>query len=377
MTITPAIELTQALISRQSITPDDAGCQTLIADRLSKHGCQIEHWRFADVDNVWITHGAKQPLLLLLGHTDVVTPGPIDQWSSDPFTPTIRDDYLFGRGAADMKTGVAAMVVALEEFISQQPDHPGTVALLLTSNEEGDATNGTRKVIERLTQHNVQINYCLVGEASCQAMLGDTIKIGRRGTLNGDLTIIGKQGHIAYPQYANNPIHAAMPALTELASMAWDQGDEHFDPTSLQISNIHAGNGSTNVIPGELHIQFNFRYCPIQTATQLQTKVETVLKKHDLNYKMDWHHSGEAFYTPSSPLTDATIAACQDLTGQTPTLSTRGGTSDGRFVAPTGADVIELGPVNKTIHQIDECVKLADIETLKNIYLRVLQTMLK
>lgn len=370
------LQLTQDLIARPSVTPEDAGCQELLIEYLEPTGFHIERLPFGDVTNLWARHGNSGPLLCLIGHTDVVPPGPLEEWTSDPYKPEIRNGYLYGRGAADMKAAIAAMTIACQRFVKENPDHPGSVALLITSDEEGVAVNGTVKVAEHLQQNQVNIDYCLVCEPSCVSQFGDTIKIGRRGSLHGHLKVHGKQGHIAYPQIADNPIHRAAAAIAELVNVEWDKGNEHFPPTSFQISNYNAGTGADNIIPGVAHIDFNFRYCPISTEQALRHGVEQILDKHKLRYDLQWTSGGAPFYTEGGRLLDATVTAVRDVIGIEPELATTGGTSDGRFIAPLGADVIELGPVNETIHQIDECVKVDDLETLVTAYENIIKQVL-
>jgi succinyl-diaminopimelate desuccinylase len=370
------LDLAKQLISIASLTPNDAGCQTIISDYLQKLDFKIEKLKFGDVDNIWARRGNAEPLFVFIGHTDVVPPGPLEKWTSPPFQPEVRQGMLYGRGAADMKGSIAAMLVAAENFVKQHPDHAGSIAFLITSDEEGIARDGTVKVVEHLQQRKEKINYCLVGEASCVDHLGDTLKIGRRGSLNAELKIHGKQGHIAYPKIAENPIHKATAAITELCSTHWDHGNEQFQPTSMQISNINAGTGADNVIPGQLQIIFNFRYSPEVTAEQLQQKVEAILKSHQLNYTLNWRLSGKPFLTATGKLLAATQQAARELTHIEPKLSTGGGTSDGRFIAATGSEVIELGPCNGSIHQIDEHVSVNDLEKLSGIYQRILELLL-
>ena len=370
------LDLTCELIRRASVTPDDAGCQALLAARLSEAGFKIENLRYGEVDNLWATHGSNGPVLVFLGHTDVVPTGPVEQWSSPPFEPTMRDGHLYGRGAADMKSGVAAMTLALEAFVGRHPDRNGTVALLLTSDEEGPSRDGVRRVAEEFRRRGQRIDWCLVGEPSSQAVLGDLIRIGRRGSLHGQLTVQGVQGHVAYPEKALNPIHAAAPALAELASIRWDEGNASFPPTSFQISNIHSGTGANNIIPGSLNVTFNFRYGTASTPDDLREKVETCLKRHGLDFSIDWNLSGEAFLTEQGRLRDAVTAAIESTCGISPIASTGGGTSDGRFIAPLGAEVVELGPINATIHKVDECVSLQDLERLPGLYLDVAERLL-
>ena len=371
------LELTRELIARPSVTPDDAGCQRLIADRLQAAGFAIEHLRFGDVDNLWATHGGDGPVLALLGHTDVVPPGPREAWASDPFAPEVRDGVLYGRGAADMKGSVAAFVIALERFVAAHPRHPGTVALLLTSDEEGDAIDGVRKVADAFRERGQRIDWCITGEPSSKDVLGDLLRVGRRGTLSATLTVRGIQGHVAYPDKARNPIHQALPALAALAAKRWDEGFESFSPTSLQISNIHAGTGANNVIPGELQVLFNLRYNPHWHAAQLESECEAVLRAHGLDYAIRWHRGGEPFHTPEGPLRSAArevLAAFSD--GVLPEESTGGGTSDARFIAPLGAQCIEIGPVNASIHKVDEHVRVADLERLPDLYLALMARLL-
>lgn len=370
------VELTKELLLRPSVTPDDAGCQALIAQRLQRAGFACEHLRFGEVDNLWATHGNGGPVLALLGHTDVVPPGPREAWASDPFVPEIRDGVLYGRGAADMKSSVAAFVVALERFVAAHPDHPGTVALLLTSDEEGDAIDGVRRVAEVFRERGQKIDGCITGEPSSTAKLGDLLRVGRRGTLSATLTVRGVQGHVAYPEKARNPIHQAMPALAELAAQRWDEGYESFPPTSLQISNIHAGTGANNVIPGELQVLFNLRYNPNWRAEQLEQRCETVLKAHGLDYAIHWHRGGEPFYTPEGPLRAAAREVLARFSGGPPEESTGGGTSDARFIAPLGAQCVEIGPVNASIHKVDEHVTVADLEALPDLYQALIERLL-
>ncbi len=369
-------ELACALIARPSVTPDDAGCQQLIAQRLQRAGFAIEHLRFGEVDNLWATHGDGGPVLVLLGHTDVVPAGPRAAWSSDPFAPELRDGVLYGRGAADMKGSVAAFVVALEQFVQARPDHRGTVALLLTSDEEGDAIEGVRKVAEVFRQRGQAIDWCITGEPSSKAVLGDLVRIGRRGSLSATLTVRGVQGHVAYPEKARNPIHEALPALQELAARRWDDGYDSFPPTSLQISNLHSGTGANNVIPGEATALFNLRYNPHWDAARLQAQCEAILHAHALDFDVEWHRSGEPFHTPEGPLRLAAREVLAEHAGAPPEESTGGGTSDARFIAPLGAHCIEIGPVNASIHKVDEHVRVADLEALPALYLRLLERLL-
>ena len=366
-------ELTCELIHRASVTPDDAGCQAVIAERLGRAGFAIEHLRFDSVDNLWATHGSGSPVLVFLGHTDVVPSGPPAAWSSPPFVPGVRDGYLYGRGAADMKSGVAAMVVALETFVRAHPDHRGTIALLLTSDEEGRAVDGIRRVAVEFRRRGQPIDACVVGEPSSKERLGDLIRVGRRGSLTGRLRVTGVQGHVAYPDKARNPIHAFASALAALVAERWDEGNDAFPPTSFQISNLNAGTGADNVIPGELQAVFNFRFGTASSADSLRERVEALLRDHgivlaDGASALDWWLSGEPFLTRAGALRDATVAAIREHCGIEPELSTGGGTSDGRFIAPLGAEVVELGPVNASIHKVDECVAIDDLERLPGLY---------
>jgi succinyl-diaminopimelate desuccinylase len=370
------IELTQDLLSRASVTPLDEGCQELMAARLEPAGFRIEKLRYGSVDNLWAVRGTSGPVLCFAGHTDVVPSGPLEEWRTDPFKPVIRDGVLFGRGAADMKSGLAAMVTATEAFVAACPGHRGSIAYLITSDEEGPSVDGTKRVVEELMARGQRIDWCVVGEPSSDAATGDMIKIGRRGSLSGRLTVHGIQGHIAYPHSAENPVHTLAPALAELTSHVWDQGNAHFQPTTFQISNLNAGTGAPNVIPGELKARFNLRYSPVQTLEGLKRTVEGILQRHKVRYTLDWYLSGEPFYTPPGVLSDAVSAAVQSVTGKLPELSTTGGTSDGRFIAPMGAQVVELGVPNPTIHKVNECVRLADVEALHAVYLEMLRRLL-
>ncbi len=363
-------DLTCELIRRRSVTPDDAGCQAAIADRLMHAGFSVRHLRYGEVDNLWATHGEGGPTLALLGHTDVVPTGPVDAWRFDPFAPTVVDGVLYGRGAADMKGSVAAMVVALEAFVAAHPDHGGRVGLLLTSDEEGPTNlDGVRRVAQQFRAEGERIDWCMVGEPSSKARLGDLIRVGRRGSLSGTLTVRGVQGHVAYPEKAKNPIHAFAPALAALAAERWDEGNADFPPTSFQVSNLHAGTGASNVIPGTLTALFNFRYSTASTADQLKARTEAILDHHGLDYALEWSLSGEPFLTPpGGRLREVVVSVCRELAGVMPEQSTGGGTSDGRFIAPLGAEVVELGPVNATIHQVDECVAVADLQRLPALY---------
>jgi len=376
MTLSPTLQLTLDLIREPSVTPYDADCQTLMIRRLEAIGFRIERLRFGDVDNFWARRGTEAPVFCFAGHTDVVPTGPVEQWKIPPFEPRIEDGILTGRGAADMKGSLAAMVVACERFVAENPTHRGSIAYLITSDEEGVAVDGTVRVVETLEARHEKIDWCLVGEPSSTRLVGDVIKNGRRGSLGGVLTVHGRQGHVAYPHLAENPIHRALPALAELAAETWDNGNDFFPATSFQISNINAGTGANNVIPGDLEVVFNFRYSTELTETQLRERTEAVLKRHGLNYTLNWKLSGHPFLTPRGDLVDAAVSAIKAITGRDTELSTSGGTSDGRFIAPTGAQVVELGPVNKTIHQINECVSAEDLDTLTDIYQQLLKNLL-
>lgn len=372
-----SIELTKSLIERASVTPKDAGCLEIIAERLAKIGFEINYLPFGDVKNLWAQRGNTVPLFVFVGHTDVVPTGPMEKWTFPPFEPTIHEEYLYGRGTQDMKSNIAAMVVACERFIAENPEHSGSIAFLLTSDEEGPSINGTAKVVEYLKSQNISIDYCIVGEPSSQHQVGDTLKVGRRGSLAAELIIHGKQGHIAYPHLADNPIHRALPCLDELIQTQWDNKiQDFFQPTAFQISNIHAGTGANNVIPGDLKLLCNFRYSLIVTAELLKNNLEAILKKHKLNYTIQWHHSGQPFLTSKGKLLEACKDTIQNHCGYTPELSTNGGTSDGRFIAPMGAEVVELGVCNDRIHQIDERVKISDIEILSELYEKILKRLL-
>jgi succinyl-diaminopimelate desuccinylase len=370
------LALTQDLIARASVTPADEGCQDVLASRLERVGFLVERLRYGSVDNLWARHGADGPLLCFAGHTDVVPTGPLEEWQSHPFTPTVRDGLLFGRGAADMKSGLAAMVTAVEAYLGARPEHRGAIAFLITSDEEGPSVDGTKRVVETLRERGERIDWCIVGEPSSEERLGDTIKIGRRGSLSGRLTVHGVQGHIAYPQFAVNPVHSFAPALAELVSRVWDQGDEHFQPTSFQISNLTAGTGAPNVIPGELKARFNLRYSPVQSLESLKSTVEQILTRHQVRYTIEWYVSGEPFYTPPGVLSRAVSDAVRAITGASPALSTGGGTSDGRFIAPMGAQVVELGVINTSIHKVNESVRIEDIDRLHAMYLASLHNLL-
>ena len=364
----PTLALTKALISRASVTPQDKGCQELMIERLNAIGFDVEPLRFGDVDNFWAVRGHSGPILCFAGHTDVVPTGPESQWSYPPFNPTAIDGQLYGRGAADMKGSLAAMVVAVEQFVADHPNHDGRIAFLITSDEEGIAANGTVKVVNWLQEQNIIPEFCLVGEPSSTARCGDVIKNGRRGSLGCTMTVKGKQGHVAYPQFARNPIHSAMSAIAALSAEVWDHGNQFFPATSFQVSNINSGTGATNVIPGELTAVFNFRFSTEVTDQILRQRTEAILDAHGLDYTLDWKLSGQAFVTQEGRLVDAAVASILDVTGLETELSTAGGTSDGRFIAPMGTQVVELGPVNASIHQVDENVNIADLDILTNIY---------
>ena len=374
--MTPTLDLAIDLISRPSVTPHDEGCQALLVEQLAPLNFKAEPMRFGDVDNLWLRRGTQSPVFCFAGHTDVVPTGPLEAWESHPFKPEIRDGLLYGRGAADMKGSIAAFTVACQNFVREYPDHQGSIAFLITSDEEGPSINGTVKVVEVLEQRQEKIDWCLVGEPSSSCCVGDVVKNGRRGSLNGVLTVIGQQGHVAYPQLAINPIHQVAPALAELVSIEWDKGNEFFPSTSFQISNIKGGTGANNVIPGTVTIEFNFRFSTEQTEQGLRQKVETLLNQYGFTYDLIWTLSGNPFLTPHGELLSAGIKAIEAVNGLQTELSTSGGTSDGRFIAPTGAQVMELGPVNKTIHKVNECVAIADLEALTVIYQRILERLL-
>ena len=376
MSDSPVLALAKDLISRPSVTPEDAGCQQMMADFLARLGFQIEPMIFHDTTNLWARRGTEGPLFCFAGHTDVVPSGPVEKWDTPPFTPTLRDGMLHGRGAADMKGSLAAMLVAVERFIAANPDHKGSIAFLITSDEEGPFINGTPKVIETLEARNEKITWCLVGEPSSTHRVGDMVKNGRRGSITGDLTVKGIQGHVAYPHLGRNPVHQAAPAIAELAATVWDNGNDFFPPTSFQIPNISAGTGASNVIPGELKVQFNFRFSTELTDEEIKRRTHDILDKHGLEYELVWTLSGHPFLTPAGELVEATVAAIEEVAGIKAELSTSGGTSDGRFIARTGAQVVELGPINATIHKINECVKIADLELLTNMYQRILKKLL-
>ncbi|MET0282513.1 MAG: succinyl-diaminopimelate desuccinylase [Steroidobacteraceae bacterium] len=370
------LALTQDLMARASVTPVDHGCQQVMIERLRGVGFVVEKMDFGSVENFWARHGQGSPVLCFAGHTDVVPTGPLEEWQSEPFKPTIRDGRLYGRGAADMKSGLAAMVTAAEAFVREHPDHRGTVAFLITSDEEGPSVDGTKRVVELLKQRGEKIDWCVVGEPSSENRVGDTIKIGRRGSYSGRLTVHGVQGHVAYPQLAQNPVHTLAPALAELTTAVWDQGNEHFQPTTFQISNLNAGTGAPNVIPGELKARFNLRYNTEQTQEKLRQRVEGILDKHGVRYTLEWYVSGEPFYTPAGTLSDGICSAIEAVTGKRPTLSTGGGTSDGRFIATMGAQVVELGVTNASIHKVNESVAVEEINTLHHLYLEALRRLL-
>ncbi len=375
-TTSDTIDLLVELVRRDSVTPEDKGCQALLGKRLVNAGFKLEQMPSGGVTNLWARRGSKAPLMVLAGHTDVVPTGDVNAWSSPPFAAAIIDDHVVGRGAADMKGGVAAMITAVERFVAANPRHAGSIAVLLTSDEEGPATEGTKFVIDTLEARNEKIDYCIVGEPTSSSQLGDVMRHGRRGSLGATLTIQGKQGHVAYPHLADNPAHKAMPMLAELTAIRWDTGNDHFPPTTLQISNIHAGTGATNVIPGELTVDFNLRYSPETSIQTIETAILELCKSHKLVVDIVWKDSARPFITSPGTLTDVVQSAIQEITGSTATLDTGGGTSDGRFIAPTGAQIIEFGPINATIHQIDERVSCKDITALTQIYESVLNKLL-
>ena len=370
------LELTQNLLARRSVTPADEGCQKLLCEHLAAAGFSIEPLAFGNVENFWARRGRAAPVFCFAGHTDVVPTGPLEEWRSDPFVPVIRDGLLYGRGAADMKSGLAAMVTATEAFVSAHPAHRGSIAFLITSDEEGPSVDGTKRVAQLLRERGERIDWCVVGEPSSEVSVGDTIKVGRRGSLSGRLTVHGVQGHIAYPQLAENPVHTLAPALAELTARKWDEGSEYFQPTTFQVSNLNAGTGAPNVIPGELKARFNLRYSPVQTLENLKAVIEEILRRHGVRYSLEWYLSGEPFYTPPGELSSAVGAAVAEVTGKPPQLSTGGGTSDGRFIAPLGAQVVELGVVNASIHKVNECVAVSDIDALHRMYFNVLRNLL-
>lgn len=370
------LQLAQQLIARRSLTPLDDGCLDILGARLAPLGFRLERMRCGAVDNLWARRGDAAPLVCLAGHTDVVPTGPADKWASDPFTPTVRDGLLYGRGASDMKGSLAAFITAIEKFIAAHPQHTGSIALLLTSDEEGIAVDGTVRVVEALKARNELLDYCIVGEPTSVNKTGDTIKNGRRGSLSGALTVKGVQGHIAYPHLVKNPIHMAAPALAELAATVWDEGNEYFPPTSWQVSNIHGGTGATNVVPGTLEILFNFRHSTASTVDSLKQRVHAILDRHGLDYELKWEMSGKPYLTPRGDLVEAVSAAIREVQGITPELCTGGGTSDGRFIADICPQVLEVGPLNATIHKIDECVAVADLDALSEIYFLTLRKLL-
>lgn len=376
MSAQPVLELARDLIARPSVTPEDSGCQELLAERLGAVGFQCETMAHGDVTNLWARRGSAAPLLIFAGHTDVVPPGPAEHWKFDPFTPTEHEGNLYGRGAADMKSSIAAFVVAVEEFIAARPDHSGSIALLITSDEEGPALNGTVKVCDALSERGEKPDFCIVGEPTSVDTLGDMIKNGRRGSLSGRLVIQGKQGHVAYPHLARNPVHLVAPALAELVAERWDDGNEYFPPTTFQISNVHAGTGATNVVPGNATLDFNFRFSTASTPESLKRRVHGILDAHGLEYELTWTLGGEPFLTPAGSLSNALAAAIKEITGMEPELSTTGGTSDGRFIAKICPQVVEFGPRNATIHQVNENVAIADLEPLKNVYRGVMERLL-
>ena len=376
MTETATLALTKQLIAEPSVTPDDKHCQTLLAERLQAIGFTIEAFHFGQTKNIWARKGTTEPVLCFAGHTDVVPSGPVEKWTSPPFEPTEREGKLYGRGAADMKTSIAAFITACERFVAQHPQHQGSIALLITSDEEGDAHDGTTKVVDALQARDEKIDYCIVGEPTAVNQLGDTIKNGRRGSLSGNLVIKGKQGHIAYPHLAKNPTHLFAPALAELVAMEWDQGNAYFPPTGFQISNIHAGTGATNVIPSTLSVQFNFRFSTESTESSLKQRVHAVLDQHGLDYDLTWSLSGQPFLTEAGRLTEVAQQAIAEVCGVEAELSTSGGTSDGRFIKAIARELIELGPVNASIHQIDEHIELAAIPQLSAIYEAMLKRLL-
>ena len=376
MPVSATIALAQDLMGRASVTPEDKGCQALMIARLEAIGFKVERMRFGAVDNFWARRGTQKPVLAFAGHTDVVPTGPVEEWHTPPFEPTLKDGFLYGRGAADMKGSLASWVVALEQFIALHPDHHGSLALLITSDEEGPFVDGTTRVIDVLEARNEKIDWCIVGEPSSTNTLGDVIKNGRRGSLTAAITAKGIQGHVAYPHLVNNPIHKVVPALAELAATKWDDGNEFFPPTSFQIANINGGTGASNVVPGHVEVMCNFRYSTELTADDLTAKVEAILDRHQVDYDINWTYNGLPFLTASGALVDACLEAIKTTTGTISQLSTAGGTSDGRFIAPTGAQVVELGPCNATIHKLNECVKVSDLEQLTLVYQAVLSRLM-
>lgn len=376
MTDSPVLALAKDLISRQSVTPADAGCQDLMIERLKALGFEIESMVFEDTTNFWARRGTQSPLFVFAGHTDVVPAGPLAQWHTPPFEPTVIDGFLHGRGAADMKGSLACMIVAVERFIAEHPDHQGSIGFLITSDEEGPFINGTVRVVETLIARNELIDMCIVGEPSSTLAVGDVVKNGRRGSITGDLKVKGTQGHVAYPHLANNPVHKALPALAELAATQWDEGNAYFPPTSFQIPNLQAGTGASNVIPGEFDVQFNFRFSTELTDEEIKRRVHSVLDAHGLDYDVKWTLSGQPFLTDTGELLAAVVVAVEEVNRQVPALLTTGGTSDGRFIAQMGAQVVELGPVNATIHKVNECVRIADLEKLTDMYQKTLNHLL-
>jgi succinyl-diaminopimelate desuccinylase len=370
------LELAKELISRKSVTPEDAACQKVLAERLARAGFQCEAIVCGEVSNLWARRGAARPLVCLAGHTDVVPTGPLAEWNSDPFVPTVRQGRLYGRGAADMKSSLAAFVLAVESFVKERPNHSGSIALLITSDEEGPSIDGTARIVERMKRAGETIDYCIVGEPTSVSVLGDMIKNGRRGSLSGLLTVRGIQAHIAYPDLGRNPIHLLAPALAELTATQWDRGNEHFQPTSWQVSNIHAGTGARNVIPGVLTVDFNFRFSTESSAESLKTRFEAVLQKHGLDYSIDWVLGGRPFVTQRGRLVEVVSEVIRKHTGRTPELSTTGGTSDARFIADICPEVVEFGPVNQSIHKLNEHIELAALEALPGIYLDTLRALL-
>jgi succinyl-diaminopimelate desuccinylase len=374
--LSEVLAFTKELVRRASVTPEDGGCQALMIERLERLGFRIEQLRFGEVDNFWARLGTARPLLCFAGHTDVVPPGPAEAWSSPPFEPVERDGFLWGRGAADMKAGLAAMVVACEQFLAAHPEPAGSIAFLITSDEEGPAKDGTKAVVELLEARGEKIDWCLVGEPSSRERLGDMLRIGRRGSLSGDLVISGVQGHVAYPESAVNPLHKLAPVMAELVALRWDAGNDAFPPTSFQLTNLHSGTGFRNVIPGSAELKFNIRYSTEQTMEGLQSRIHELLDRHRLDYRIAWRDAGRPFLTPPGPFLDVVRDVVRERTGLKPELSTGGGTSDGRFIAPTGAAVVELGPVNASIHKVDEHVRIADLEPLKDLYLALMHKLL-
>jgi succinyl-diaminopimelate desuccinylase len=374
--MSPTLQLASELISRRSVSPADAGCQEVLIPRLEALGFRVERMRFGEVDNFWARRGESGPLLCFAGHTDVVPTGPAEEWATDTFEPVVRDGILYGRGAADMKTGLAAMLTAAEDFVRATPGHRGSIAFLITSDEEGRSVDGTKRVMEVLNARRETIDWCLIGEPSSRDTVGDAVRIGRRGSLSGRLKVHGVQGHVAYPQLAENPVHSFAPALAELSRRVWDQGTEHFPPTTFQVSNLNAGTGAPNVIPGELACRFNIRYSPAQTIEGLKRTVLGILEQHRVRFSLEWFVSGEPFYTAPGTLSDAVTRAVREVAGISPELSTAGGTSDGRFIAPFGAQVVELGVVNSTIHKVNECVDIAQVDALQRMYVGVLRNLL-